>query len=70
MLHQVGVSFDLYYDARKHKIKIKILLSSVIKEESAPSTELLTRTAACSEAATQAARIFFPLQDTETRCSI
>ena len=23
MLHQVGVSFDLYYDARKHKIKIK-----------------------------------------------
>jgi len=20
--HQVGVSFDLYYDARKHKIKI------------------------------------------------
>ena len=27
MLHQVGVSFDLYYDARKHKIKKK--LSSV-----------------------------------------
>ena len=23
MLHQVGVSFDLYYDARKHKIKIR-----------------------------------------------
>ena len=22
MLHKVGVSFDLYYDARKHKIKI------------------------------------------------
>ena len=22
MLHQVGVSFDLYYDARKHKINI------------------------------------------------
>jgi hypothetical protein len=22
VLHQVGVSFDLYYDARKHKIKI------------------------------------------------
>ena len=21
MLHQVGVSFDLYYDARKHKFK-------------------------------------------------
>jgi len=25
-LHQVGVSFDLYYDARKHKIKtVKVL---------------------------------------------
>ena len=23
VLHQVGVSFDLYYDARKHKIKIR-----------------------------------------------
>jgi hypothetical protein len=22
VLHQVGVSFDLYYDARKHKVKI------------------------------------------------
>ena len=22
MLHQVGVSFDLYCDARKHKIKV------------------------------------------------
>ena len=22
VLHQAGVSFDLYYDARKHKIKI------------------------------------------------
>ena len=22
VLHQVGVSFDLYYDARKHKIKM------------------------------------------------
>jgi len=27
VLHQVGVSFDLYYDARKHKIK-KYKLSS------------------------------------------
>jgi len=26
VLHQVGVSFDLYYDARKHKIKIKYIL--------------------------------------------
>ena len=26
MLHQVGVSLDLYYDARKHKIKFEILL--------------------------------------------
>ena len=25
VLHQVGVSFHLYYDARKHKIKIKTL---------------------------------------------
>ena len=25
VLHQVGVSFDLYYDARKHKIKNYIL---------------------------------------------
>ena len=24
MLHQVGVSFDLYYDARKHKINIYV----------------------------------------------
>jgi len=23
VLHQVGVSFDLYYDAQKHKIKIE-----------------------------------------------
>ena len=32
MLHQVGVSFDLYYDARKHKIKIyrNIILSVVL----------------------------------------
>ena len=27
VLHQVGVSFDLYYDARKHKIKIYIFFS-------------------------------------------
>ena len=27
MLHQVGVSFDLYYDARKHKIKLRLLPS-------------------------------------------
>jgi len=25
VLHQVGVSFDLYYDAQKHKIKIKLI---------------------------------------------
>jgi len=29
VLHQVGVSFDLYYDARKHKIKINLCLKSV-----------------------------------------
>ena len=27
MLHQVGVSFDLYYDARKHNIKKGKLIS-------------------------------------------
>ena len=27
VLHQVGVSFDLYYDARKHKIKIEVSVS-------------------------------------------
>ena len=27
MLHQVGVSFDLYYDARKHKIKMQLSIS-------------------------------------------
>ena len=26
VLDQVGVSFDLYYDARKHKIKIQVYL--------------------------------------------
>ena len=31
MLHQVGVSFDLYYDARKHKIKIKIKITTHIE---------------------------------------
>jgi hypothetical protein len=29
MLHQVGVSFDLYYDARKHKIKMKKILGEL-----------------------------------------
>ena len=30
MLHQVGVSFDLYYDARKHRIKtVSIYLYAV-----------------------------------------
>jgi len=28
-LHQVGVSFDLYYDARKHKIKTVRILNNV-----------------------------------------
>jgi hypothetical protein len=31
VLHQVGVSFDLYYDARKHKIKTKLVLSLISK---------------------------------------
>ena len=29
MLHQVGVSFDLYYDARKHKIKMNWQIQTV-----------------------------------------
>ena len=31
VLHQVGVSFDLYYDARKHKIKTTIYV--VLREQ-------------------------------------
>jgi len=31
VLHQVGVSFDLYYDARKHKIK-KTAISFVLRQ--------------------------------------
>jgi len=31
-LHQVGVSFDLYYDARKHKIKIYVRTISFLAE--------------------------------------
>ena len=30
VLHQVGVSFDVYYDARKHKIKMWIYLTIFI----------------------------------------
>jgi len=30
VLHQVGVSFDLYYDARKHKIKITLPVSTAL----------------------------------------
>jgi hypothetical protein len=30
-LHQVGVSFDLYYDARKHKIKMHRTIQPVLK---------------------------------------
>jgi hypothetical protein len=30
VLHQVGVSFDLYYDARKHKIKIQTFLANTL----------------------------------------
>ena len=32
MLHQVGVLFDLYYDARKHKIKILRFLPCVAQD--------------------------------------
>ena len=34
MLHQVGVSFELYYDARKHKIKIWVELVTEGKQNS------------------------------------
>ena len=30
MLHQVGVLFDLYYDARKHKIKMSHCMMMII----------------------------------------
>jgi len=33
LLNQVGVSFDLYYDARKHKIKIYIPALSIYTNE-------------------------------------
>jgi hypothetical protein len=36
VLHQVGVSFDLYYDARKHKIKscdLKLLTQAYLKTQ-------------------------------------
>jgi len=38
VLHQVGVSFDLYYDARKHKIKKKkaINVSKIIGKTCLP----------------------------------
>jgi hypothetical protein len=31
VLHQAGVSFDLYYDARKHKIKTFISITTDVK---------------------------------------
>ena len=43
MLHQVGVSFDLYYDARKHKIKILYVIVTInwnVKEISTERTAL------------------------------
>ena len=33
VLHQVGVSFDLYYDPRKHKIKIIIMIIYVVTQQ-------------------------------------
>ena len=43
MLHQVGVSFDLYYDARKHKIKIYSVVTlarlKVLPEDGPDTTE-------------------------------
>ena len=30
MLHQVGVLFDLYYDARKHENKVSVLFFQIV----------------------------------------
>jgi len=38
VLHQVGVSFDLHYDARKHKIKkYTVYLVVRLLDDSSPS---------------------------------
>ena len=38
VLHQVGISFDLYYDARKHKIKTKSGICACVITFQAQST--------------------------------
>ena len=38
VLHQVGVLFDLYYDARKHKIKTKTIIPVVFQKLILPNT--------------------------------
>jgi hypothetical protein len=48
VLHQVGVSFDLYYDARKHKIRICTVDNNVhylitVVQNSSKSSEFCTR---------------------------
>ena len=48
MLHQVGVSFDLYYDARKHNIKISyITMTITIRFHENPSND--SRHDACGQ---------------------
>ena len=49
MLHQVGVSFDLYYDARKHKIKIKQDLSVKPNKVRKQSVETKTTSLKCAQ---------------------
>ena len=41
VLHQVGVSFDLYYDARKHKIKVNERVKLYLYSPSGPSRPVL-----------------------------
>jgi hypothetical protein len=50
VLHQVGVSFDLYYDARKHKIKKKIMWTYLILRSIQRGTFLKVRDALCKVA--------------------
>ena len=46
MLHEVGVSFDLYYDARKHKIKKSAGLILTLKGDQMQSS---LRVVACDD---------------------
>jgi hypothetical protein len=53
VLHQVGVSFDLYYDARKHKIKKKkegpLLIGISKKQQPRLTSQGTSHIQACSK---------------------